>query len=502
MAAIDDKVDDCAICLLVLFEPVRTTCGHHYCHECWKKLTELAITEGHEPSCPTCRATATAAFRDHARDAEVRERHPVEWQRRSLLADSDARMRARVVNAEEAAAIAAVEEAAEAQEEVLPDGSGRKTRRMGPHFLKRHAAEQCSYRTVTLVAKLELTLCGLRDISPALNDYNMLTALRLEHNHLSTLDPIRLPLLRVLSVHHNRIEVLGASLRGVPQLLLLDVGANRLSSLEGVEILANLATLNAPNNLLAGASALAPLDGCAGLATLSSVELHCNQLATVADLEPLTRLHALRQLHLYDNPIAHSLGRNALLLKLPQVRLLDGTPNAEQQRTERKAQLQERAESQRRSYTHLMERKRAAEERRAKEAAAALNATSGCSPVGSPLSEPASSPLDGGGGGSSSRDPPWKVEQIEVTLSPPHPPAEAKVVVKDEVEKKVVEEEAPAKASPDVVEVSEERRRQRERQWEGLAKEGLLNAAPAMAEPADEASAPASGSGLETASIP
>ena len=99
----------------------------------------------------------------------------------------------------------------------------------------------------------------------------------------------------------------------------------------------------------------------------------------------------------------------------------------------------------------------------------------------SPLSEPASSPLDGAGGGSGNRDPPWKVEQIEVTLSPPHPPEATKVAVQDKVVEAKVVEDAPAKASPDVVEVSEERRRQRERQWEGLAKEGLLPGAPSMA---------------------
>ena len=82
-------------------------------------------------------------------------------------------------------------------------------RNMTAGLLRRHAREQSTYRTVTLIAKLEVAMCGLRNVCSALNDYSMLTALRLEHNCLRRLNPIHLPLLKVLSVHHNRLEVLG-----------------------------------------------------------------------------------------------------------------------------------------------------------------------------------------------------------------------------------------------------------------------------------------------------
>ena len=51
----------------------------------------------------------------------------------------------------------------------------------------------------------------------AVNDYTLLTALRLEHNSIEHLAPLSLPVLKVLSVHHNRIESLAAdALLGVP----------------------------------------------------------------------------------------------------------------------------------------------------------------------------------------------------------------------------------------------------------------------------------------------
>ena len=409
---LDDDDSLCAICLLVLYQPVKTSCGHYYCHSCWERLTATAQSENREPSCPTCRTVEAIGgpVRDHAREREVQTRHPVAWEERHLAADADARFRARATNAAEAAAAEVVAEAAEAED--ATDDVGRVTRRMGPAFLRRHAREQCTYRTLSLLAKFELALCGLRDISPssasakvlpsdqrvfpsllpslsaaldpptsgsshpccppclltprslgsrpcvAVNDYTLLTALRLEHNSIEHLAPLSLPVLKVLSVHHNRIESLAAdALLGVPvrplpasksvsfavvrrrspslavvltssracvsrapqALLLLDVGANRLKTLDGIGCLPALATLNAPHNALATRASIAPLAACAS--TLSTLELHSNAIGDAAVLEPLSSLTALRSLRL-GLDLLEALGRTALLHALPQVHVL------------------------------------------------------------------------------------------------------------------------------------------------------------------------------------
>ena len=92
----DESADDslCAVCLQLLYEPVRTTCGHHYCHACWERLAATALSESREPCCPTCRTRCTASpARDFAREREIRARHPVEWQRRHMIEQSEQRAR-------------------------------------------------------------------------------------------------------------------------------------------------------------------------------------------------------------------------------------------------------------------------------------------------------------------------------------------------------------------------------------------------------------------------
>ena len=203
---------------------------------------------------------------------------------------------------------------------VLPDG--RVSRKMTAGLLRRHAHEQSTYRTLTLCAKLELSLEYLRELSPALAEYSSLSTLRLDHNLLSSLSSIQLPQLKVLSVHHNRITHLGDDLRGVPLLLQLDVGTNRLTSLAGIEHLSRLTSLLAPNNSLADEAALAPLLGGDGAlaAVLSSLELHDNGLTTLAALTPLSSLRELRSLRLKGNRVLEREGRSTVLAKLTQVR--------------------------------------------------------------------------------------------------------------------------------------------------------------------------------------
>ena len=70
--------------------------------------------------------------------------------RGSAAAEADARARAYTLKASDAEAAEARLEQLEAEEQVLPDG--RVTRRMTAGLLRRHAREQCTYRTLTLCA--------------------------------------------------------------------------------------------------------------------------------------------------------------------------------------------------------------------------------------------------------------------------------------------------------------------------------------------------------------
>lgn len=314
--------DDCSVCLQILFDPILTACGHSFCYKCWDRLAATAKAELSRPRCPACRTECTESPpRDAVRDALVREHQPVEWHRRRELALADARGALRIVQGAERDKAEAESEILEADEQRSPDG--RRTIRMSAGLLRRQAKEQSTYRTITLIAKLELTLCGLRDISPAIQEYAHLTSLRLEHNVIQSLEHLVLPQLRILSVHHNKLSELGDALSALPQLLSLDVSANLLSSLEGVQHCTQLATLQAAHNQLADAAGLAPLARCAALSTL---DLPANRLAHLTDLAPIAAVTSLRSLKLGDNPLSAEHSRSAVLAALPQVRLLDLQP--------------------------------------------------------------------------------------------------------------------------------------------------------------------------------
>jgi hypothetical protein len=353
----DDAEDCCPICLNILYCVFTTACGHTYCKACWEKLEATATSEARTTSCPTCREK-TSAVRDHAREVIVRERQPEGWRLQHLAAVRDARCREQAIAIADADAAKAAAAALETmEEEAVLDEHGRlKSRRMTAGLLRRYAKEQSPYRTLTLIPKLELTLCGLRDVSPALGEYSMLTALRLEHNVLVRLAPLDLPLLRVLSVHHNRLEFLGDDLLGVPALLQLDAGHNQLRSLDGLKHTPKLTSLVAPSNLLSSAAALVPLCGCAG--ALSTLELQSNQLPSIEALQPLASLPELRAIRLSGNPLSASHSRAAILSCMPTVRVLDGVTNAAHaQRAARQSALDK-------GQRAMMELKRRGEQKR------------------------------------------------------------------------------------------------------------------------------------------
>ena len=338
---------DCPICLQLLYDPRRTICGHAFCSRCWERLAHLAMADSRPPTCPVCRTESVSGHtpeRDPGLSALLKAQYPEEWLRRHAneIADERSRARGAAEPRDDEVALALAEEM-EAEEAELSDGSGRRSRRMTAGLLRRQAREQCTFRTVTLISKLELTLCGLRDISPTLQEYNLITTLRLEHNYISNIDGLHLPVLRTLYIGHNRLERLGDGLRGTPHLLLLDVRSNRLTSLDGLAHCAALSTLHAASNLLADSAALEPLASCAALST---IELHSNPLATLDHLQPLAALSELRSLRISDTPLAASVGRGQLTERLPQLRVLDGgAANGQVQRDERRAMLSARQES-------------------------------------------------------------------------------------------------------------------------------------------------------------
>ena len=183
------KDAECPVCLQLLYDPMRLDCQHGVCALCWDKLVAVALAEGRKANCPVCRAAASGASRDTARSEEIRERFAGEWLRRHEAALAEARNATRVATAEEREAAEAEAEIVEADERVLPDG--RRSRRMTSGLLKRCAREQCAYRTLALLSKLELSLCSLRCLCPALSDYSLLTVLHLEHNVIESLDGLQ-----------------------------------------------------------------------------------------------------------------------------------------------------------------------------------------------------------------------------------------------------------------------------------------------------------------------
>ena len=97
--------------------------------------------------------------------------------------------------------------------------------------------------------------------------------------------------------------------------------------------------------------------------------------------------------------------------------MLDGTPNAHAQRSERQAQLAARHESERRSARQMMERKRIATERRAALEAAGVQCADGVlrSPLASPLTSPSTPPAAGDASSDAGRQraAPWKATATE-----------------------------------------------------------------------------------------
>ncbi|KAL1508246.1 hypothetical protein AB1Y20_004363 [Prymnesium parvum] len=288
--------DDCPVCLQVLFHPTLLPCGHHYCAQCWQRVSDTAAFNAREPSCPVCRSTAFTVQLDTALEAALQQRHPEAWAARAQ--QHEAELHLKQLCQRRAEELAAGEQAAaeEHEAEEWEEGAdGRATRRMTAALVLRCARAQSAYRTARLASKLEMSLLCLRDVSPSLSQYSLLTSLRVEHNAIESFAGLQLPLLKVLVAHHNRLDSL--ALEGTPRLLLLDVGSNRLTTLAGVEQCPQLAQLTASSNRIGGEGALGvaafrtPLDLTHCTSLLDSLDLtHCTSLLDSLDLTHCTSL--------------------------------------------------------------------------------------------------------------------------------------------------------------------------------------------------------------------
>jgi len=79
-----DPNEECAVCLALLFRPVRTSCGHLFCSACWDQHAARSGDDSAEPPaplCPLCRTEATVAP-DLGLGLKLQQQHPAEWARR------------------------------------------------------------------------------------------------------------------------------------------------------------------------------------------------------------------------------------------------------------------------------------------------------------------------------------------------------------------------------------------------------------------------------------
>ncbi|KAK5561591.1 hypothetical protein LTR46_000396 [Exophiala xenobiotica] len=95
---IDDD-DLCAICALLLYRPVRTTCNHTMCEHCMAQWADVSITSQMarvglddqavvllpheiETRCPMCRTSTTATL-DSGRENSLRQQYPLTYEERA-----------------------------------------------------------------------------------------------------------------------------------------------------------------------------------------------------------------------------------------------------------------------------------------------------------------------------------------------------------------------------------------------------------------------------------
>jgi dynein assembly factor 1 len=161
-------------------------------------------------------------------------------------------------------------------------------RKMTLASLKERALEHGGYDTPQLNDILYLHFVGYRSISKHLSrNFTGLKALYLESNGLQHISKNSfmpgLTELRCLFLHQNLISTLsGEYLTGLTNLVQLDLSDNRITHVEGLASLQNLATVNLAKNALADGHSIAHLALCA---KLTSLDLSGNQLRDRADAD-------------------------------------------------------------------------------------------------------------------------------------------------------------------------------------------------------------------------
>lgn len=230
------------------------------------------------------------------------------------------------------------------------------------------AREQGQYRTPHLNSNLSLEGLSLTSIGASdspLDGFLALVSLSLAQNQLNSLGHLNLPGLRRLSVCTNRFETL-SFVSGFQALRWLDVSSNQLRTFVGVNAAPLLSHLVARRNQFCDAAALQPLSE---LPSLSTLEIEDNRLS-LADLTPLEQVSQLRVLGVAGNPLgleSVAAMHDAVLRRLPQVRILDGLVNRRAENEQHRADMEERRRRMRASSQAMIERKRRAELRRAAE---------------------------------------------------------------------------------------------------------------------------------------
>jgi dynein assembly factor 1 len=132
-------------------------------------------------------------------------------------------------------------------------------------------------------------------------------------------------------VQHNCLRSL-EGLEAVPNLNTLNVSANVLSSLAELASCSSLATLIAERNHLSTAEALSPLLLCTGLHTLDLQNNNIEDVAVVDDI--IAQLPALRCLYLTGNPVVSKIPsyRKALIARCSALTYLDDRPVSDEER--------------------------------------------------------------------------------------------------------------------------------------------------------------------------
>lgn len=138
-----------------------------------------------------------------------------------------------------------------------------------------------------------------------------LSIIQADNNHIASLETLKHPTLKAITLKNNRIESLQGLEVKKSNLQVLDVSHNRVNSLEGIHQLNNLCILNARGNALKDLP-----EGVGDLKQLKQLDVRENQINNIFLLSPLKSCVQLETLMLSGNPIDVEGGEEGLVLEL------------------------------------------------------------------------------------------------------------------------------------------------------------------------------------------